>query len=145
MSFHVTLTPSLTTDKDALTSAPVTELVVLPFEDTISPEDKTALDKDLITFRNTLLDIKSVKAPQSFSMGWVGRPGPVPHKESPSGQALLTAVVVGWGSKEEHETVRRTEEFGRTIKPIRERMLPGIEGLGMRHVRFKRDEKEKEE
>ncbi|KAL1956530.1 hypothetical protein VTO42DRAFT_7093 [Malbranchea cinnamomea] len=146
ISLHATLTPPLLQDKETelLTASPVTELAVLGFPHNLEPHDRSALDNDLVQFRAALLGLQQVKAPASFSMGWVERPSAVPHTGSPSGQASLVILVVGWGSKEEHEAVRETEEFGRTIKPIRERMVPATPALQMRHVRFKRDERKEE-
>ncbi|WEW58030.1 hypothetical protein PRK78_003497 [Emydomyces testavorans] len=133
IAFHTTLTPPL---NDMLTTAPVVELAVLAFPKEISPPEKTSLNHDLIHFRSTCLQLKEPKPPSAFSMGWIERPGSVAHQDSKSGQAQLLVLVVGWESKEQHEQARKSEEFGKSITPIRERMLPAIKALQMRHARF---------
>jgi hypothetical protein len=128
----------------------VTELAVLAFSHALSPEEKSALNGDLIDFRSALLNLSQPKQqnqnenqtqtqaspPAWFSMAWVDRPGKVQHPDSPSEHAFLSILVVGWQSKEQHEAVRQTEEFGKAIAPIRSRMLKPAKGLEMRHVRF---------
>ncbi|EEP76164.1 predicted protein [Uncinocarpus reesii 1704] len=134
IAFHTTLTPPL---NDILTTAPVIELAVLAFPKDINPPERTALNNDLINFRSTCLQLTDSKPPSAFSMGWVERPGSVPHQDSKSGRAQLIVLVVGWESREQHEEVRKTTGFGNSIAPIRERMLPAIKALQMRHVKFK--------
>jgi hypothetical protein len=82
-----------------------------------------------------MLNLHGGKPALLFSRGWIDRPGTVQHPDSPSGEASLCVLVVGWGSKEEHEAARATEEFGKAIKPIREHMLPAVKALQMRHAR----------
>jgi len=137
ITFHTSITPPIAHD---LCASPVIELVVLAFPSTLTLSEKTNLDTDLINFRSTLLNLCGAKPASFCSVGWLDRPGTVQHPESPSGEASLCIFVVGWGSKEEHEAARATEEFGKGIKPIREHMLPAVKELQMRHVRFKSHE-----
>ncbi|OAX79653.1 hypothetical protein ACJ72_06021 [Emergomyces africanus] len=74
--------------------------------------------------------------PRWLSLGWVERPGTVMHADSPSGEAELAILVIGWQSVQEHEAVMGTDEFENAIAPIRGKMLPGIKVLEMRYVRF---------
>jgi hypothetical protein len=87
-----------------------------------------------------MLNLHEAKPAKSFSMGWFDRPATVQHPDSPSKEASLCTLVVGWESKEDHEAARATEEFGKAIEPIREYMLPAVKVLQMRHVRFKSHE-----
>lgn len=133
ITFHTTLTPPL---NDMLTTAPVIELAVLAFPKDLSPPDKTSLNHSMINLRSTCLQLKESKPPSAFSLGWVERPGSVPHQDSKSGKAQLMVFVVGWESREQHEELRKTEGFSKAIAPIRKMMLPSMDILKMRHVRF---------
>ncbi|PGH05178.1 hypothetical protein GX51_03077 [Blastomyces parvus] len=74
--------------------------------------------------------------PSWLSLGWVERPGTVEHADSPSGEAELAILVIGWESIQEHEAALGTDDFEKAIAPIRAKMLPGIKVLEMRYVRF---------
>ncbi|KKZ64870.1 hypothetical protein EMCG_09247 [[Emmonsia] crescens] len=74
--------------------------------------------------------------PRWLSLGWVERPGTVEHADSPSGEAELAALVIGWESVQEHEAVMGTDAFEKAIAPVRKKMLPGLKVLEMRYVKF---------
>jgi hypothetical protein len=71
-------------------------------------------------------------------MGHVDRPNTVQHDKSPSGQARIHLLAVGWESTEAHEDAKQTKEFIDGIAPIREKLLPPVPGLEMKHVRFQK-------
>lgn len=73
---------------------------------------------------------------KSWSMGEVDRPSLVQHAKSPSGQATLHLLVVGWESIDAHKKSRETEQFVSSISPIREKSLGAIPGLEVKHVSF---------
>lgn len=95
------------------------------------------LSGDLINFRAALVEKMPQEAgPQSWAMGHVDRPSPLKHEKSPTGQAVLHYLAVGWESVETHKKAKETEQFGRSIAPIRQKMLPPVPGLEMKHVKF---------
>ncbi|KNG83171.1 hypothetical protein ANOM_007445 [Aspergillus nomiae NRRL 13137] len=133
-----TLTPSITETK-SLTTNPVTELVALTFPNSLTPEEQKKLNADLIEFRAALTEkLPEGERPKSWAMAQVERPGTLEHEKSPSGQAVLHLLVVGWESVDMHKAARETEEFKRTIAPIREKAIPSVPPLGMKHVSFKK-------
>lgn len=71
-------------------------------------------------------------------MGHVDRPSTIKHGKSPSGMAVLHLLAVGWESVEAHMNAKQTEQFGRSIAPIREKMLGPVPGLELKHVRFQK-------
>lgn len=126
-------------DSDTLASNPVTELVALSFPTSFTPDEHKALNQNLIDFRIALTEkLPEGSRPKSWSMGHVDRPGVVEHKASPSGQAFVHFLAVGWDGVDKHMAVRETTEFNETIKPIREKALSPVEGLKMKHVSFKK-------
>lgn len=58
------------------------------------------------------------------------------HADSPSGEAELAILVIGWESVQEHEAVMGTDAFEKAIAPVRKKMLPGLKVLEMRYVKF---------
>ncbi|PGH13030.1 hypothetical protein AJ80_06514 [Polytolypa hystricis UAMH7299] len=116
----------------------VIELVVLALPATLSPTEKSNVTNSVTALSDALLSLSTSRcvAAQSVTPAWAIEPASVPHVDSPSGTAVLKALIVGWESKEAHERARETEAFKRTIMPIREVVLKGVEGLEMRHVRF---------
>ncbi|KAH8427584.1 uncharacterized protein LDX57_005298 [Aspergillus melleus] len=132
-----TLNPP-TSKTHTLTKNPVTELCALAFPNTMTPDEHKALTDDLINFRTTLTEsLPEGSRPTSWAMGYVERPGTLQHEKSADGQAFVHLLAVGWESVERHMEVKGTEEFGGAIKPIREKMLSPVPGLGMKHVSFK--------
>lgn len=141
ITFHVTMMPPIEKvipDPAKSTEKPpgAVEIAVLAFPDNLELSDKSSLDTSLIDFRSALLELKETKPPSSLSMGWVERPSTVKHPDSESGQASLVVIVIGWDSTEDHEAARKTDAFNESISPVREKMLPAIKVLHMRHVRF---------
>lgn len=82
------------------------------------------------------MQLPQAAGPRSWAMGQIDRPSTVPHEKSPSGQATVHLLAVGWESVEVHKQAKETKEFVAGITPIREKMLPPVPGLEMRHVRF---------
>jgi hypothetical protein len=81
--------------------------------------------------------------PRNWSMGHVDRPGTRSHPTSPSGEAFVVFLFIGWESVEAHLRARETEQFQENVKPLREKMLPTGAGLlpgsgwGMSHAIFR--------
>ena len=71
-------------------------------------------------------------------MGHVDRPSTVQHAKSPSGHAILHLLAIGWETVEAHVQAKETEQFQQAIAPIREKMLPPVPGLEIKHVSFKK-------
>lgn len=95
------------------------------------------LNADLINFRTAVVEQLAPEAgPKSWAMGHIDRPSVVPHAKSPSGEATVDLLVVGWESIEAHKKAKETAPFISRIAPIRERMLPPVPGLEMKHVSF---------
>lgn len=125
------------TSTDTFVKNSITELCVLPFPDNLSVQEMKDLNGDLINFRSAVAEQLTQEAgPQSWAMGQVDRPSPLKHDKSPTGQAVLRFLAVGWESVETHKRAKETEQFGKSIAPIREKMLPPAPGLEMKHVRF---------
>ncbi|KAK2791308.1 hypothetical protein FQN52_004985 [Onygenales sp. PD_12] len=140
-------------DQPTLPTTPTTELTILAFPSSLPFAEKSSICTNLSNFRSALLNIPEpptpttptptnkeekppARAPRFFSLGWAERPSTVKHPDSPSGEAELAVMVIGWGSVGEHMAVRATEAFREAVRPLRERMLEGIKVLEMRHVRF---------
>ncbi|KAE8153407.1 hypothetical protein BDV25DRAFT_149409 [Aspergillus avenaceus] len=133
-----TLTPSIT-ETESLTTNPVTELVALTFPSSLSAEQQAELNGELIAFRAALTgELGRGARPVSWSMAQVERPGTLTHEKSPSGEAILHLLAVGWKDVEVHRAARETEQFQRTIQPIREKMIPSVPLLGMKHISFQK-------
>lgn len=68
---------------------------------------------------------------------WDSRPV-LPHPKSPTGKTLLSIVVVGWESVEQHHKVWEYGDFRATyIGPVKAHMLEYLPGLKMIHAAFK--------
>lgn len=138
IALYATLQPPVSST-DTLTKNPVTELCALPFPSNLSVKQNKELNADLISFRTTLVEqLPQEVAPRSWAMGHVDRPSPLQHAKSPTGQAVVHFLAVGWESVEVHKKAKETEQFGQSIAPIREKMLPPIPGLEMKHVSFQK-------
>ncbi|KAI9376589.1 hypothetical protein BJX61DRAFT_538671 [Aspergillus egyptiacus] len=126
---------------ETLASNPVTELAPLAFPTSLSREDRSALNADLVSFRKALVEeVEEKVKPKSFLSGQVERPGEFKHEKSESGQAFVHFLAVGWESVEQHQELRGTQTFGSKIAPIREKMIAPLEKLGMKHVKFQKVE-----
>lgn len=138
MAIYTTLSPPIRSS-DTFTKNPVTELCFLPFPSNMSASDMRQLHADLINFRTALVvQLPQAARPRSWTMGQVDRPITVAHEQSSSGHAIVYLLAVGWESVEVHKTARETQEFVAGFTPIREKMLPLLPGLEMRHVRFQK-------
>jgi hypothetical protein len=74
-ALYTTLHPAITAT-DTLTSNPVTELTALPFPSNMTVAETKALDADMLNFRKELTEeLAQEKAPVSWAMGHVDRPG----------------------------------------------------------------------
>ncbi|KAK2800976.1 hypothetical protein FQN50_007951, partial [Emmonsiellopsis sp. PD_5] len=141
-------------DHPTLPTTPTTELTILAFPSSLPFAEKSSICTNLSNFRSALLNIPEPptpttptpttkgetenqkpppRAPRFFSLGWAERPSTVKHAGSPSGEAELAVMVIGWGSVGEHMAVRGTGAFKEAVQPLRERMLEGIKVLEMRH------------
>lgn len=137
-AIYATLSPPISSS-DTLTKNPVTELCFLPVPNNLSASETRQLDADLINLRTALIvQLPQAARPRSWSMGHVDRPNTVQHDKSPSGQARIHLLAVGWESTEAHEDAKQTKEFTDGIAPIREKLLPPVPGLEMKHVRFQK-------
>lgn len=116
---------------------PCTEIVFMPFRSDMSAEELLELRRDLKAFRHALLEtLPKELRPLSWSETSFDHPVFLSHSNSPSGSAMLHSVVVGWRNIEHHKAVGKTKEFLNAILPIRQRLLPFIEGLEMKHITF---------
>jgi hypothetical protein len=114
-------------------------LATLTYPSSLNPDEHKKLNSDLINFRVALTEKLPEKSrPKSWTMAQVHRPGTFQHPKSPSGEAFVYLIAVGWESVDAHMAARKTKEFEESIKPIREKMLPAVQGLGMKHVSFKK-------
>lgn len=124
---------------DSLVENPVTELCALAFPDSFSAAESKDLLGYLSNFRTALMEeLPAGSRPESWAVGQVDRPSTIPHPESPSGRAVVHLCAIGWETVELHKEAKKTEQFGRGIAPIRERMLPAVPGLEMKHVSFQK-------
>ncbi|EAW11280.1 uncharacterized protein ACLA_089720 [Aspergillus clavatus NRRL 1] len=135
---YSTLNPPVSAT-ETFTTNPITEVVTLAFPSSLKPEEHKKLDEDLINFRLTLTEkLPEQLRPKSWTMGQIQRPGTLQHAKSPSGQAFVYVAAVGWESVETHMAARETKEFAESIQPIREKMIPPMQGLNMKHVSFRK-------
>jgi len=133
---YATLNPPALT-ANILSKNPVTEIIALAFPSSMTAAEHMELDDAIGAFRVAMLEHmpEGIRA-QSWSMGYIDRPGTMEHPNSPSGKALVLLMAIGWDSVEAHMTARKTSIFAENISPIRQRMLPPLEGLEMKHVSF---------
>ena len=137
-SIYATLSPPISST-GTLTKNPVTELCFLPFPGEMSEYEARRLHADLIRLRSILtVRLPQAEGPVSWSMGQIDRPSTVRCENSPGGRAIVHLLVVGWESVDVHRRARETKVFVNGITPIREKLLPPIPGLEMKHVRFHR-------
>lgn len=141
LTMYITLTPAMGIGE--LCANPITQLCPFTFPTSLSPDEHNRLNQLLINLRvdgmeNTAVEVR----PRNWWMGHVDRPGTRAHPTSPSGEAFVVLMVVGWESVEAHLRVRDTEPHRRSMRPIKEwllptgsALLPG-EGLGLTHVKF---------
>jgi len=135
---YTTLQPAVSAT-DTLTKNPVTELCAFPFPSNMTVSEVKELNADLINFRKALIEqLPQAEGPRSWTMGHVDRPGQVEHTKSPSGEAVMRFLAVGWDSVETHKKAKETEQFAKSIAPIRQKMLPPVPGLELRHVSFQK-------
>ena len=66
--------------------------------------------------------------------GWVVED--MPHDSATGGVAANLQCLIGWPSKEDHETLKADPEFLEKVKPIRGMALPPKPGKSMFHVKF---------
>jgi hypothetical protein len=66
--------------------------------------------------------------------GWVLED--MPHDSATGGIATNLQCLIGWPSKEDHETIKADAEFLEKVKPIRGIALPPKPGKSMFHVKF---------
>ncbi|OJJ50170.1 hypothetical protein ASPZODRAFT_90063 [Penicilliopsis zonata CBS 506.65] len=138
ISIYTSLHPPVS-KTDLLTWNPVTEVCALAFPSSLSADERHTLMGHLAEFRGAVVQgLEACKAPVSWSMGQVERPGRMKHAESASGEAEFFLLVVGWKSVEAHMEAKETSRFLEAIAPIREMMLPPLPELGMKHVRFQK-------
>ncbi|KAJ5835650.1 hypothetical protein N7447_001676 [Penicillium robsamsonii] len=139
-SLRITFSPPLSST-ETLTKNPVTELCTLSFPSDLEVLAVRKVNADLINFRTALVEqLPQSAGPRSWSMGHVDRPSKLPHEKSPTGEAFAHLLAVGWDSIETHLKVKATEKFAESIAPLREKMLPPIPGLEMKHVSFQKIE-----
>ncbi|KAJ5173182.1 hypothetical protein N7492_005775 [Penicillium capsulatum] len=135
-AIYATLNPPLSATS-TLTSNPTTEICALPFPSTMSVPETKQLNADLINFRTAVVEqLPPESGPRSWAMGHIDRPSLLPHAKSPSGEAFVHLLVVGWDSVEAHKKAKESAQFVSGIAPIREKMLPPVPGLEMKHVSF---------
>lgn len=139
---YTTLTPPL--DIGTLCASPVNELCPLTFATSLTPDEYNAVGAALAKTRIELLENTPNPSdrPHHISMGHVDRPGIRSHPTSPSGEAFVIFIIVGWESVEAHKRARETAQFKENFPPVGEKMLPTGPGLlpgsgwGMSHAKF---------
>ncbi|RJE20588.1 hypothetical protein PHISCL_07074 [Aspergillus sclerotialis] len=141
LTMYTTLTPSMSIKE--LCKNPVTQLCPLTFPTSLTPDEHSRLNTSLANIRTQELTSPVDDArPLNWFMGHVDRPGIRTHPTSPSGEAFVVLMVIGWESVEAHVKVRDTEQFRGNLEGITDNLLPtgsGLlpgESLGMTHVKF---------
>lgn len=141
LTMYTTLTPSMSIKQ--LCENPVTQLCPLTFPTSLTPDEHHRLNTALVNIRTQELESSVVEArPLNWFMGHVDRPGIRMHPTSPSGEAFVILMVIGWESVEAHVKVRETDQFKGNLERISENLLPTGTGLlpgdslGMTHVKF---------
>ncbi|KAJ5089940.1 hypothetical protein N7532_008624 [Penicillium argentinense] len=137
-ALYTTLSPPISST-DTLTANPVTEICALPFPSSLTVQETKQLNAELINFRTALVEhLPQEDGPRSWAMGHIDRPNMVQHAKSPSGHAVVHLLAVGWETVEAHKQAKETEQFQQSVAPIREKMLPPVPGLEMKHVSFQK-------
>lgn len=141
LTMYTTLMPNL--DIRELCANPITELCPMTFPTSLTPDEHNKLNQALVNTRIAALkEIPQEVQPRNWWMGHVDRPGKREHPTSPSGEAFVVFILVGWESVEAHKKARETEAYRRhrdeikgRLLPTGTRLLPGT-GLGMTHAKF---------
>ncbi|CZR43884.1 uncharacterized protein FPRO_13692 [Fusarium proliferatum ET1] len=131
------LTPTLSS-VGGIKSAPMVDLTTMPFVAGLSVEDDAGTREVLNTMREAVLNkLPEDLAPSYWLMStWDTRPV-VSHPESPTGRSVLSILVVGWHSTQQHYDIWKLPDFRSTyIGPVKAKMLSYPEGLGMKHIAF---------
>ncbi|KAF4334035.1 hypothetical protein FBEOM_12164 [Fusarium beomiforme] len=119
------LTPSLSSVGGIL-SAPIVDVTTMPFVGGTTEEEDASVREVLSTMREAVLNkLPEHLAPSYWLMStWETRPV-VPHPDSPTGQSLLSILVVGWQSTQQHYDVWKWSDF-------RPRIITGAgNGIGL--------------
>ncbi|KAL4970709.1 uncharacterized protein BDV14DRAFT_161738 [Aspergillus stella-maris] len=120
-----------------LLSNPITELAPLPFPSILSNDDRSAVSAAIVSLRKACHEENEEKVRcKTFMIGQIERPGELEHEKAEGGKVFVHLLVAGWKDVDQHMGARETEGFKKSIGPIRERMAPPMEKLGMRHVKF---------
>ncbi|RKL26370.1 hypothetical protein BFJ72_g13766 [Fusarium proliferatum] len=131
------LTPTLSS-VGGITSAPIVDLTTMPFVAGLSVEDDAGTREALSTMREAVLNkLPENLAPSYWLMStWDTRPV-VSHPVSPTGQSVLSVLVVGWQSTQQHYDIWKLADFrSKYIGPVKAKMLSYPEGIGMKHIAF---------
>ncbi|KAG4261442.1 hypothetical protein FPRO03_11459 [Fusarium proliferatum] len=131
------LTPTLSS-VGGIQSAPIVDLTTMPFVAGMSVEDDAGTREVLSTMREAVLNkLPEDMAPSYWLMStWDTRPV-VSHPESPTGQSVLSILVVGWQSTQQHYDIWKLTDFrSKYIGPVKAKMLSYPEGIGMKHIAF---------
>ncbi|KAF5699248.1 hypothetical protein FMUND_14849 [Fusarium mundagurra] len=137
VKLRTNLTPTLSS-VGGINSAPIVDLTTMPFVAGVSVEDDAGTREVLSTMREAVLNkLPEDLAPSYWVMStWDTRPV-VPHPESPTGQSILSVLVVGWQSTQQHYNIWKLQDFrSKYIGPVKAKMLSYPEGIGMKHIAF---------
>ncbi|KAL5590073.1 hypothetical protein FOVSG1_011940 [Fusarium oxysporum f. sp. vasinfectum] len=132
------LTPSLSS-VGGIMSTPCVDVTTMPFVAGTTEEEDSSVREALSTMREAVLNKlpKDLAASYWVMSTWDTRPI-VPHPDSPTGRSLLSVLVVGWQSVQQHYDVWKYSDFRSTyIGPVKAKMLSYPEGLGMTHISLK--------
>ncbi|PNP76445.1 hypothetical protein FNYG_10231 [Fusarium nygamai] len=131
------LTPTLSS-VGGINAAPIVDLTTMPFVAGLSVDDDAGTREVLSTMREAVLNkLPKDLAPSYWVMStWDTRPV-VPHPESPTGQSVLSVLVVGWQSTQQHYDIWKLQDFrSKYIGPVKAKMLSYPAGIGMKHIAF---------
>ncbi|KAF5625176.1 uncharacterized protein FTJAE_10073 [Fusarium tjaetaba] len=124
------LTPTLSS-VGGINATPIVDLTTMPFVAGLSVDDDAGVREVLSTMREAVLNkLPKELAPSYWVMStWDTRPV-VPHRESPTAQSILSVLVVGWQSTQQHYDVWKFQDFrSKYIGPVKAKMLSYPEGL----------------
>ncbi|KAK3079459.1 hypothetical protein LTS18_004811, partial [Coniosporium uncinatum] len=127
---HVHLSPHPATA--ALSTAPVTEILVRYFPTSLSDSDKKAVEDNLSQFSSKSGLTPGEAGFYGASSGWVLEE--VANDKSEGGKGTAHLALLGWQSVDAHEQFRQTQGFKDNISLIRE--APKMQGMEVQHVAF---------
>lgn len=137
VAIRTRMSPSLASI-GGIAATPITDITTLTFPVPPRPNDDQAIRKAVLGMQHGVTqELPPHLTPPYFCRStWESRPV-VRNPNSPTGESILSVVMVGWQSTQQHYDIWEQGDFRKTyIGPVKSHMVPYAPGLGMKHIRF---------